>query len=288
MRLFSIFALFYCLFFVQRSSASPYVCSEKFRADLTSFFINQNVKSVVAQDEIELCELCGRLIRLAFIYSNDITSQRGWSDALINNGCSYVEDKRSEDCNRMASAITRTHRTYFDSENSKFSEQDWSQDTDDFGLWLETKAFSICKQIDCCNSNSRRAPDIAPVKYVDDNGRDRQAIEDDLAMLKKVKEQVLQVRYDTQKLRDQVNAKEADIELRETKLKEALDKLASEQNTLKTNEKDLTSRQAKQKQVEADFQTQMKKKRSSCRFSRTKNRYSRISIIGKRSFRYQD
>jgi len=258
MRLSSIFALFCFLFFVQRSSSSPYVCSEAFRADLTSFYINQNSKSVVSQDDIELCELCGRIVRLAYVYSNDITSQHGWSDALNNNACGYVEEKRSEDCSRMVMEISRTQRSYFDGSDSRFSEADWGKDTDEFGLLLDTKAFSICKQISCCSSNSRRSPAITPVKYVDDNARDRQSIEDDLAMLKKVKEQVLQVRYDTQKLKDQIWAKEADLVTREKKLQDAQNQLTTDQNTLKTSQKDLTARQTKQTQVEADFQAQAK------------------------------
>jgi hypothetical protein len=173
----------------------------------------------VSQDDIELCELCGRLVRLAFVYSNDITSQHGWADALNNNACSFVEEKRSEDCNRMLLELTRTQRDYFDNSDSKFSESEWSKDTNDFGLLLDTKAFSICKQISCCPSNSRRSPAIPVVKYVDDNARDRQSIEDDLTMLKKVKEQVLQVRYDTQKLKDQIWAKDADLVTREKKTK---------------------------------------------------------------------
>jgi len=212
----------------------------------------------VGQDDIELCELCGRIVRLAYVYSNDITGQHGWSDALNNNACGYVEEKRSEDCSRMVFEISRSQRSYFDGPASKFSESDWSKETDEFGLLLDLKAFSICKQIACCSSNSRRSPAITPVKYVDDNARDRQAIEDDLAMLKKIKEQVLQVRYDTQKLKDQVTAKEADLVTREKKLLDGQNQLASDQNTLKTNQKDLTSRQGKQTQVEADFESQAK------------------------------
>jgi len=258
MRLSYLLVLFCFLLFTQRSSSSPYVCSEALRADLTSFYINQNSKAVVSQDDIELCELCGRIVRLAYIYSNDITSQRGWSDALNNNACGYVEEKRSEDCNRLVFEISRSQRSYFDGSDSKFSESDWSQDTDSFAQLLDGKAFSICKQISCCSINSRRSPPITPVKYVDDNARDRQAIEDDLAMMKKVKEQVLQVRYDTQKLQDQVSAKEADLVTREKKLKDGQNQLANDQNTLKNNQKELTAREAKQTQVESDFQDQAK------------------------------
>jgi len=246
------------LFLVQRSFSSPYVCTESFRADLKSFYINQNTKAIVSQYDIELCELCGRLIRLAYVYSNDITSQRTWPDALNNNACVYVEQKRSADCNKMLSEIIRTQKSYFDSSDSKFTDSDWSQDTDGFGLILDTKSFSICKQIACCPSNTRKAPPIAPVKYVDDNARDRQSIEDDLNMVKQLKEQVLQVRYDTQKLKDQISTKEADLVSREKKLKDGQTQLTADQTTLKTNEKDLTARQAKEAQVESDFQASMK------------------------------
>jgi len=245
---------------VERTASSPYVCTEGFKADLSSFFINQNSKAVVAQDESELCELCGKIIRLAHIYSNDITSQHGWDDALNNNACGYAESKRIGDCNRMVSEVIRTQRDYFHSSESKLTEDEWSKSTEELGVILDAKSFAICKQISCCPRASKRSPPIAPVKYVDDNDKDRQSIEDDLTMLKKAKELVLSVRYENQKLKEQVWAKEADLVTREKKLQAGKDKLAADQATLKGEQKELTARVATQTQLEADFQKQVKER----------------------------
>jgi len=247
-----------CSLLVERTTSSPYVCTEGFRADLSSFFINQNSKAVAAQDESELCELCGRIIRLAYIYSNDITSQHGWDDALTNNACGYAEDKRIGDCNRMVTEIIRTQREYFGSSESKLSETEWSQSTEELGVILDSKAYSICKQISCCTRISKRSAPITPVKYADDNDKDRQSIEDDLTLLKKSKETVLSVRYETQKLKEQVWAKEADLASREKKLKVAKDKLADDQAALAQKEKDLAALVATEQQTETDFQSQAK------------------------------
>ncbi len=76
------------------TTAKQFVCTETFKAGLTSFFIQKDSKQAFAEDQSELCEMCAKVMRLAYLYSNDMTTSDRWATALQANACSFVGSAR--------------------------------------------------------------------------------------------------------------------------------------------------------------------------------------------------
>jgi hypothetical protein len=140
------------------ATAKQFVCTETFKAGLTSFFTQRDTKAAFAEDQSSLCEMCAKVMRLAYLYSNDAQTQATWHTALENNACAYVGSARkgstpslslplplsspsslsrpqpplplnstsrfvlsAADCKALTRGVIESRRKYFDGKQSKFT-----------------------------------------------------------------------------------------------------------------------------------------------------------------------
>jgi len=107
-----------------RTRAKQFVCTETFKAGLTSFFTTADTKAQFAEDQNELCDLCARITRLAYLYTNDVQTQAKWAQSLEASACSYVGSKRRPDCQKLTSEVVQSQRSFFESKKSKFTKKE--------------------------------------------------------------------------------------------------------------------------------------------------------------------
>jgi len=211
--------------------AKQFVCTETFKAGLTSFFTTADTKAQFAEDQNELCDLCAKVTRLAFLYTNDVQTQAKWAQSLESSACSYVGSARRRDCQKLTSEIVQSQRSFFESKRSKFTHKELKGTTEQLGMLVDSRSYDICREIGCCAVVPKRKGKkvLKPCSRpgdVADVTKDRQALQKDRFYLDKIKEEL----FDQRRLN---NAFKAKLDLKEIDLKSLADKIAKDQEILK-------------------------------------------------------
>jgi len=247
------------------ATAKQYVCTETFKAGLTSFFTEKDTKAAFAEDTTELCEMCAKVMRLAYLYSNDAQTQAKWPAALKANACSYVSDARKKDCSALTTGIVTAKQAFFDGKKSKFTRKELRGTTEQLGMLVDSRSYHACKAIGCCpivpkrNGTPVRTPCNKPNR--DDAGSvsaDRDQLQKDRFYLDKLREQLFVQRRDNNEFKAKLDLHEIDLKSRETKhkkdrkvLSEDQQKLRDAQNALKRREERVERREKQEKEMEA-------------------------------------
>jgi len=218
-------------------SAAQVVCTEQFRASLTSFFVEKDTTMRFAQDQSDLCELCAKIIRLGYLYANDLENLHQWSDALQNNACSYVAGARKADCLKLTKGIAHSQRVYFTSSKAKFTSQENRATERQLQLLVDSKAYAHCKQLNCC----RVIPKFTnrAVLSPSSSRGDATDLEKDRALLQKDRFALDHMRDSVVSQRRTNNEREAQLELHSHDLSQKEAKLTADRNTLAVNQEAL-------------------------------------------------
>jgi len=245
------------------TTAKQYVCTETFKAGLTSFFTEKDTKTAFAEDTTELCELCAKVMRLAYLYSNDAQTQSKWPNALKSNACSYVSDARKPDCNALTAGIITAKQKFFDGKKSKFTRKELRGTTEQLGMLVDSRSYQGCKQIGCCPVIPKRngKPVRSPCSKPGDSASvsaDRDQLQKDRFYLDKLREQLFVQRRDNNEFKAKLDLHEIDLKTREDKHKKDLKVLAEDQtkirnaqNALKRREERVERREKQEKEMEA-------------------------------------
>jgi len=214
-----------------RTMKGQFVCTETFKAGLTSFFTTADTKAQFAEDQNELCDLCAKVTRLAFLYTNDVQTQAKWSQSLEASACSYVGSKRRPDCQKLTGEIVQSQRQFFEGKKSKFTAKELKGTTEQLGMLVDSRSYDICRGLGCCAVVPKRKgkKTLKPCSRpgdVADVTKDREALQRDRFYLDKIKEEL----FDQRRLN---NAFKAKLDLKEIDLKALADKIKKDQELLK-------------------------------------------------------
>jgi len=211
-----------------------FVCTETFKAGLTSFFTQKDTKTAFAEDTTELCEMCAKVVRLAYLYSNDMTTSATWATALQNNACKFVGSARTADCNALTTALVSSRRKFFDGKKSKFTRGELRGSTEQLGLLVDTRSYKQCKSVGCCPIVTPRVgkASLQPCSKPGDKAEvaaDRDALVKDRFYMDKLRDELFEQRRDNNKFKAKLHLHEVDLKGREKKLKK-------QQNVLKQDQ----------------------------------------------------
>jgi nucleotide-binding universal stress UspA family protein len=215
---------------------------------LTSFFVRQDSKLSFAQDESELCELCAKVVRLAYLYSNDAMTQSTWSDSTTGAACQFVENHRQGDCSKLASAVVAAQQDYFSGSDAKFSSKEQSGTTEQLGLLVDQRSYGLCKTMGCCPINPKADKKVLTPTDTPGDSKDlevdRKALQDDKFLLDSTQEAVFQQRRENNDIKAKLDLRTQDLNDKDTKLK-------ADQAKLAKDNLDLAEAQAAEKAAEA-------------------------------------
>jgi len=245
------------------AATKQFICTETFKAGLTSFFTSKDTKAAFAEDTTELCEMCAKVMRLAYLYSNDVQTAGKWEVALKSNACLYVSDERKKDCSALTSGIVTAKQSFFDGKKSKFTRKELRGTTEQLGMLVDSRSYDACKQVGCCpvipqrNGKPVRSPCSKPGDSASVSA-DRDQLQKDRFYLDKLREQLFVQRRDNNEFKAKLDLHEIDLKSRETKLKEERkvlgenqSKLKDAQNALKRREERVERREKTEKDMEA-------------------------------------
>jgi len=216
------------------TSARQFVCTETFKAGLTSFFTQRDTKTAFAEDQSELCEMCAKVMRLAYLYSNDVQTSDKWSAALQNNACKYVSSARRTDCQSVTNGIISSQRSFFESKKAKFTPADLKGTTEQLGMVVDARSYHACKKIGCCPvvPKPKGKAVLEPCSRPGDANevaKDRDALQKDRFFMDAMRDQLFNQRRDNNEFKAKLDFKEVDLKGREAKLKKAQDVLKKDQ-----------------------------------------------------------
>lgn len=135
------------------SAAADTVCSRSLKASFASLFNSQDDPGVIAEDENTLCDLCLKVSRVAIGSVNDERYAKTWQQNIVNQACKLEDYSKSQDCETIASAITRAQTDYFTSDAVKISDEE-KNTTELLSAAIARTALRFCKGVKCC----RQAP----------------------------------------------------------------------------------------------------------------------------------
>jgi hypothetical protein len=236
--------------------APQYVCTETFKAGLTSFFTEKDTKPAFAEDTAELCEMCAKVMRMAYLFSNDVQTAEKWPAALRTQACSFVSDARKRDCSALTAAVITSKQSFFDSKSAKFTRKELRGTTEQLGLLVDTRSYFACKQVGCCPAVPKHVGKKVTQKPCTKPGdtasvsADRAALTKDRFYLDKLREQLFVQRRDNNEFKVKLDVHEIDLRSRETKLKADLTKLQSDQTKLAEATNALSRREQRVKRRE--------------------------------------
>jgi len=215
-----------------------FVCTETFKAGLTSFFTQRDTAAAFAEDQSELCEMCAKVMRLAYLYSNDVQTQDKWEAALTDNACKYVSALRRTDCNGLTKGIISSQRSYFSSKQAKFKPRELKGTSDMLAMLVDSKSYHQCKAIGCCPVvPKRKGPAVlepcSKAGDAKDVERDRSALQKDRFFMDSVRDELFTQRRTNNEFRAKLDMKEIDLKSREDKLKHDKKILAEDQTKLR-------------------------------------------------------
>jgi len=244
------------------TTAKQFVCTETFKAGLTSFFIQKDTKAAFAEDQSELCEMCAKVMRLAYLYSNDAQTSLTWANTLQSQACSFVGSARKADCNALTSGVILSQRKFFDSKKSKFTRGELRGSTEQLGLLVDNRSYSACKQVGCCASvPAKTGPKtLSPCSKPGDKAEvaaDRDALTKDRFYMDKLREELFVQRRTNNEFKAKLDLHEIDLKSRETKLAKERDVLKQDQtkmreatNALKVREQRVERKEKDEKEFE--------------------------------------
>jgi hypothetical protein len=246
------------------------VCTETFKAGLTSFFTSKDTAVSFAEDSNELCEMCAKVMRLAFLYANDVQTTATWSAALENSACNFVSDARRADCLSMTKGIITAQRKFFDGKKSKFTRAELKGTTEQLGMMVDARAYGLCRKIACCRAQPKprtKAPLTPCSKPGDakDVQKDREAVQKDRFYLDRVREELFTQRRKNNDFRAKLDLREIDLNSKLKQLKKDQDLLKKEQQKLKEarealqRREDRVKRREKQEQELKDYNKKKEK-----------------------------
>jgi len=206
------------------AGVKQFVCTETFKAGLTSFFTQKDTKPAFAEDQAELCELCAKVMRLAFLYSNDVGTSAKWTTSLQDNACSFVSTARTADCKALTNGIISAKKKFFNGKKSKFTRKELSGTTEQLGLLVDRRSYHKCKQVGCCPIvPKKKGPTVRkPCSKPGDQGEvsaDRDALQKDRFYLDSLREQLFRQRRENNEFKAKLDLHEIDLKTREDALK---------------------------------------------------------------------
>jgi len=247
------------------SGVKGYVCTETFKAGLTSFFVDRDTKPAFAEDQAELCEMCAKVVRLAYLYSNDAQTGKDWSTALENNACAYVSSARKADCGAMTKGIVDSQRSFFNGKKSKFTRKELKGTTEQLGMLVDSRSYLACKQVGCCpvvpkKAAAAGAKTLKPCTKPGDRAdvaAERSSLTKDRFVLDKLREELFTQRRGNNKFKAKLDLHEVDLKGREKKLKtdqkvmtQEKTKMREAREALKRREDRVTRREDDEKKLE--------------------------------------
>jgi len=245
-----------------RTTAQQFVCTETFKAGLTSFFIQKDSKTAFAEDQSELCEMCAKVMRLAYLYSNDMTTSNRWATALQSNACTFVGSARKADCDSLTGGVIVSQRKFFDGKKSKFTRGELRGSTEQLGLLVDQRSYHACKQIGCCPVvPAKTGPKVLqPCSKPGDKAEvaaDRAGLVKDRFLMDQLREQLFIQRRTNNEFKAKLDLHEIDLKSRETKLAKEQSILKSDQskmrdavNALKIREQRVIRKEKDEKEFE--------------------------------------
>jgi len=214
--------------------AKQFVCTETFKAGLTSFFTHQDTKVAYAEDQSELCELCAKVARLAYLYSNDVQTADKWANALESNACSFVGSARKSDCLSLTRGVIAAQRSFFDGKKSRFTPSELKGTTEQLGMVVDQRSYRMCKEIGCCRAVPKASSKavLSPCSKPGDKSevdRDRSALQKDRFYLDSIRNELFGQRRTNNEVRAKLDLKDIDLKSRESNLKKNRDVLNKDQ-----------------------------------------------------------
>jgi len=243
------------------AGSAQFVCTETFKAGLTSFFVSKDTKPAFAEDQAELCEMCAKVARLAFLYSNDAATGKNWDRALENNACSYVSTQRKADCKAMTKGVVDSQRKFFNGKKSKFTRKELKGTTEQLGMLVDKRSYMTCKRVGCCPVVPAKTGAAAASKVLKpcsqpgdkaDVAADRDALNRDRFLLDKLREELLEQRRSNNKFKAKLDLHEVDLKQREDKLSHGKKVLKSDKQKAHEASEALKKREERVKRREDD------------------------------------
>jgi len=217
--------------------------------------VNQNSPLVWAEDENDLCELCSKITRLAYLYSNLQSAHSEWEGTLVEHACQYVNELRAKDCSKLTNAIIENKREYFTGSDAKFSREELEMTRDALRNILQDRAGVLCHDIGCCAktpSGNSQLP-LLPVDHlepeirsdVENANNERLAVQQEKETLDKLRSDVDFQQKSFQETKDHVEQLQASFDQQRSELKTKSEQLAVEEERVK-GEKDKVEKQKEQ------------------------------------------
>jgi len=250
------------------TTAQQFVCTETFKAGLTSFFVQKDSKQAFAEDQSELCEMCAKVLRLAYLYSNDMTTSNRWATALQANACQFVGSARKADCSALTNGVVVSQRKFFDGKKSKFTRGELRGSTEQLGLLVDQRSYMACKQIGCCPVVPAKVgpKTLVPCSKPGDKAEvaaDRDGLTKDRFLMDSLREQLFIQRRENNDFKAKLDLHEIDLKGRETKLSKEQAVLKSDQTKMREAVSALKVREQRvirKENDEKEFQRYNKKK----------------------------
>jgi len=230
------------------------VCTPHFTSTLSSFFITKNPLTM-ARDELDLCQLCQRVVRLAFLYANLPQTSKNWSPTLLENACTYAQKDRVSDCESLSKAVVDVLGDYFSSSSSKFSGTDLSMSHEDLRNQLEIKSATACNDISCCvprkrNGKKDTAPVLQPPQDDDQLRSEIRNLNEQRLTLQQQKLALDSVRAETKKV---IDREEERLKQKDASLTHRANQIKSEMELLNKRKENFTIIEAKMKSKQKDL-----------------------------------
>jgi len=212
-----------------------YVCNQIFKAGLTSFFIRQDSKVSYAEDEAELCHLCTKVVRLAYLYTNEQSTRGRWSAVLRDNACVFTDRARQKDCSSLTEGVIRSETDYFSSNTSHFSRDELKLTTKDLSLILDRKSLGRCKAIKCCPKTDKKGKFVKPACKlpVGTMRKHLQQLKEERDILNREQRVNDEKRDRLDSKRRKINKHEADLEIREANIKDKIVEVKKHEDDLR-------------------------------------------------------
>jgi len=242
--------------------AKQFVCTETFKAGLTSFFTQQDTKAAFAEDQSELCEMCAKITRLAFLYSNDVQTMDKWATALESNACNFVGSSRRSDCKALTRGVIAAQRGVFDSKKARFTAKELKGTTEQLGMMVDSRSYNMCKQIGCCRLVPKVSskPLLEPCSKPGDRAevdKDRNSLQKDRFYLDTIRNELFDQRRLNNQVRAKLDLKDTDLKSREKSVKKDREVLKKDQqkyrealNALKRREDRVKRREEREQKLE--------------------------------------
>jgi len=119
------------------------------KASLSSFFTNLDDNLAVVNDRVELCEMCIRVTKYAYLLTNHPTSSAtDFESSVAGHACAFYHDQREDDCVTMSHAII--HQSDF--ANAQFTEPELNLSVEDLRTLVVSRSDQRCSELSCCGT----------------------------------------------------------------------------------------------------------------------------------------